>query len=443
MAYNSKYTGEQIDEAVAKTATLATGKEDVANKAKDFSTVDDTHFPTTKAVDDFVADKTAPKANNDGYYEAMRVGTADNLTARGTATLETIPTTARQAGGTNAIEDGTASIKSIHGKSWEVRQPVNLRKFTNAAVDTYELYSACLYGWEEKTWKGETYKLYGIAISSPKYLNAIVDTKNCKALEIDHSGRTKDIVIWRGTDARNANKKVLLRENVVQSDASVVGGLVVQDCQLIDLTTMFGAGNEPATPDEFAKRLGYTTIDEVPYIPYTEGEFWHTTAEGIKAVDTEGKASERKWSGVMQTYFPDGLKSAGTAYDEITPTKAVKRIGSRAYTSADDSDSNVLTDGTTTLYPLATPEEYPYDELNLTYKVGNGGTEEAVVPEGKNSTPLVAEIVYPIDAVGTIQANKSGLASLEARVAALEAKLTETTNYEEIGDESDETGDIG
>lgn len=38
---------------------------------------------------------------------------------------------------------------------------------------------------------------------------------------------------------------------------------------LIDLTAMFGAGNEPSTPEEFARRLGYASIEDVPCIPYT------------------------------------------------------------------------------------------------------------------------------------------------------------------------------
>lgn len=41
--------------------------------------------------------------------------------------------------------------------------------------------------------------------------------------------------------------------------------------QAFDLTSMFGAGNEPATPDEFAQRLGYASFAELPYFPYNPG----------------------------------------------------------------------------------------------------------------------------------------------------------------------------
>lgn len=40
---------------------------------------------------------------------------------------------------------------------------------------------------------------------------------------------------------------------------------------IFDLTAMFGSGNEPSTAQEFAERLGYASIEDVPYVPYNEG----------------------------------------------------------------------------------------------------------------------------------------------------------------------------
>lgn len=51
--------------------------------------------------------------------------------------------------------------------------------------------------------------------------------------------------------------------------ASIGMRIWVKWTQCIDLTAMFGAGNEPTTANEFARRLGYASIDDVPYIPYT------------------------------------------------------------------------------------------------------------------------------------------------------------------------------
>lgn len=100
------------------------------------------------------------------------------------------------------------------------------------------------------------------------------------------------------------------------------------------------------------------------------------------------------------------------------------------------------------LYALKTPEEIAYDELNLTEQVSEGGTEEAIITEGKTSTPLRADIVYPIDAYNTIKANKTNIGTLSSlntasktdlvsainelagKVGALEAKATETVTNE-------------
>ena len=68
------------------------------------------------------------KSFADGYYESMRVGTADNLTSKGDATEEVIMS--RKAGGDNQIEDGSASIKRIKGYSVVLNQLANYNQDT-------------------------------------------------------------------------------------------------------------------------------------------------------------------------------------------------------------------------------------------------------------------------------------------------------------------------
>lgn len=74
--------------------------------------------------------------------------------------------------------------------------------------------------------------------------------------------------------------------------------------QLFDLTEMFGAGNEPATP----------------------AEFWQKIPEKLYGYNP----SAYKFANIPSSkYFPDGMRSAGSAYDEINflSQKAIKRIG--------------------------------------------------------------------------------------------------------------------
>lgn len=158
---------------------------------------------------------------------------------------------------------------------------------------------------------------------------------------------------------------------------------------MIDLTQMYGAGNEPSTGEEFKAQF------PLDYYAYNEGELISLNATGLKTVgfnqlypdghidvlkgltykiegtytsltdsagndvavtngeftptanDTYtmagGSCVHLKWSGVrdgdteehwdstlslpIATYFPDGMKSAGTVYDELTKDKAIKRFG--------------------------------------------------------------------------------------------------------------------
>lgn len=453
------------------------------------------------------------KSFADGYYESMRVGTADNLTSKGDATEEVIMS--RKAGGDNQIEDGSASIKRIRGYSVVLNQYSTNKDYKNKTIDTREYLNLQIV-------QSEATLLYRI-IESPRLVCEIITIQNNPELiRIKHNGAIKDIEIFQISSEGFVGHKILFFANIKGYNPTIIDGVNISDLLFIDLTQMFGSGNEPSTPDDFAKRLGYSSSDDVPYIPYNEGEIVSSFAEGIKTTDTEGKVSERKWSDTLKKYFPDGLKSAGPTYDEITPTKAVKRVKAfvidetASINSIQESGDYIrfsiiseLTDDPykglanapfcykydggyyydawvigfssvsslvgcvpksvasntqelkaflkklkdegnplTVVYQLTSDkyEEYTYDELNLTEQVSEGGTEEAIITDGKTSTPLRADIVYPIDAYNTIKANKTNIGTLSSlntasktdlvsainelvgKVGALEAKATKVTN---------------
>lgn len=458
------------------------------------------------------------KSFADGYYESMRVGTADNLTSKGDATEEVIMS--RKAGGDNQIEDGSASIKRIKGYSVVMNQLASLssgkREVNGITYDVQSSGDIHIYG----TASANAYLSAGSAVNKKGHSLLIYGIPSTgTSNNTCYSYCTGDVNIQdNGKGAIGLSKTNAATYYIV---GYVKAGQTVDitiRIGFIDLTQMFGFGNEPTTPEDFAKRLGYSSIDDVPYIPYNEGEIVSSFAEGIKTTDTEGKVSERKWSETLKKCFPDGLKSAGSAFDEITPTKAVKRIGeidlgtlawdktsangktyyhtkeaipnrsansyvvTSCYTTENRYPSQIqesesidrvigykgyftgvelwvidsrydtpeafaaAMSGVLLYYVLATPEETAYDELNLTEQVAEGGTEEAIITEGKTSTPLRADIVYPIDAYNTIKANKANIGTLSSlntasktdlvsainelagKVAALEANATEVTN---------------
>lgn len=464
------------------------------------------------------------KSFADGYYESMRVGTADNLTSKGDATEEVIMS--RKSGGDNQIEDGSASIKRIKGYSVVKNQIFDKNNPITSSQVRYEKNGDIIkyYPIGEGKSPGSTNWSSGWAVLSPKAQvgghKIYVQASYTRIAKRTDKGEfePKDPIL----SLENIHFKAELGIPTVIRTVLIIPPeldlffsmndcvVALADVQVFDLTRMFGSGNEPSTPEDFAKRLGYSSIDDVPYIPYNEGEIVSSFAEGIKTTDTEGKVSERKWSETLKKYFPDGLKSVGSAYDEITPTKAVKKIEmvdlssllwrkyencfvteSLKYKAKFNYDNGLcaryqvsrvtttpLTDladksfvmydnkalyikdtsfpsaesfkqslqGVMLYYEMATPEETTYDELNLTEQVAEGGTEEAIITEGKTSTPLRADIVYPIDAYNTIKANKAHIGTLSSlntasktdlvsainelagKVGALEAKATEVTN---------------
>lgn len=104
--------------------------------------------------------------------------------------------------------------------------------------------------------------------------------------------------------------------------------------------------------------------------------------------------------------FPDGLCSVGNAYDEITPVKAVKRIGKRARVEGDEDDTSVITDGTNTLYVLDTPIEVTFAEpLNLNYRVSDFGTETLLPTNTATpvTTPIRMDVEYGLNVVDTVR----------------------------------------
>ncbi len=476
------------------------------------------------------------KSFADGYYASMRVGSADNLTSRGDATEEVIMS--RKSGGDNQIEDGSASIKRIKGYSVVMNQlfnkdkPVPIDATASVKVDGNKL--TCTPVGKATSpgstkWDSGWVSLFKGEGNGDYYYYRLLYTRLAKRSDIDDFVPANPNLYFFGKgipfDAQFGAPVILSgigqsvsgkdKMNIVVSINDCIATL--ENVVLVNITKMFGSGNEPTTPDDFAKRLGYDSIDDVPYIPYNEGEIVSSFAEGIKTTDTEGKVSERKWSETLKKYFPDGLKSAGSAYDEITPTKAVKRIGmlnlgeiewsqggggdktswvpetfhlkGKAVTAPTtdrvspircakyitDTANHVdqqITDKTIALnrgywiyiydsafktatpeqfkqslqgvmlyYEMATPEETTYDELNLTEQVAEGGTEEAIITEGKTSTPLRADIVYPIDAYNTIKANKANIGTLSSLNTASKTDLVSAIN-ELVGNASAVADDV-
>ena len=131
---------------------------------------------------------------------------------------------------------------------------------------------------------------------------------------------------WKGTGPQKSNKYVIVPSDVnkiicmgLDVQASLVGQPidVTVKLSLFNLTQMFGSGNEP-TEEEFNALFPL-------YYSYNVGTLLSFNGTGIKTAN-EDESEEHTTTLPISTYFPTGMKSADTAYDELTPAKATTRI---------------------------------------------------------------------------------------------------------------------
>ena len=86
---------------------------------------------------------------------------------------------------------------------------------------------------------------------------------------------------------------------------------------VFDLTQM---GLDSLTFEEF------TSLFNLPYYDHNTGTLLSFNGTGLKSA-SEDASKEDTLALPVSTYFPTGMKNAGTAYDELTESKAITRIG--------------------------------------------------------------------------------------------------------------------
>lgn len=350
------------------------------------------------------------KANIDGYYDTLSVGLADNLIDRkGNGTPQEI--SYRTSCGDDSIaDDGNGIIQSIFGKT--VVDSGELISYNGSGIKTvgFNLFDENRLleasGWSKSGgyYTGGIGSLYnkfnrntdGFIRIPPEYSGQI-----CVTMSGHNSGSAKDgfieFIYADGTLGVDYSKGLPPTTDGTYTIVSAVGKKVVKVCFSYAYSSNL-----------FIKSLNIN----LSWSGYRNGEY------------------EPYWSRTLNlpisTYFPDGMKSAGNNRDEMTKDKATQRIGSRAYQSGDENDASVVTDMTTTYYPLAEPIETTITPpLDLTYKVADFGTEESIA-EGK-STPFNGIIKYSDDftrGLVNMPKNYDTTASLDALATSLSTMLT-------------------
>ena len=175
--------------------------------------------------------------------------------------------------------------------------------------------------------------------------------------------------------------------------------------EVIDLTQWFSGDttilNTITTPGE-AYALG------VPrdYIPYNAGEIISADCDAVVSKDSEQTTlGTLNIPAGLRTAHP--LRSAPTVHDvyDLTAKKHIANVGSRAYQTGDEDDPTVITDGTTTLYPLTTPvvtniSEY-LDGIDNYLPVEDGGSLTFHQTSSEFPVPNTEDFYYVLEGATT------------------------------------------
>lgn len=456
--------------------------------------------------------KDSEAAKRDGRYPLMNVGSADNLTGGFKVSREFSEDT---AGGSADIADGVVKVERIKGNSvvWNTFKIGSINGITTwtdkgVEISVEDNGIITMNGTMSSSGNISLCRLFSVK-AKYNHLIYIKKRSNSYNREIMNTNYgTCDFV------SGNRNKSMIFKvaRNIDSYEAFGFGnlslGTVFDNVKLtlliVDLTQMFGEGNEPSTVEEFEKMF------PLDYYDYNEGEILSLNPTGIKTIgfnaynhatgkayviggkqyqitgaytsvsegdvaitpDSDGKFTPSKngeltiaggdstttcvhlvWSGKRNgeyeehweetrnidlqlilyqgsPLFADGLCSVGEVYDELTATKAFKRIGSRDYEEGDEDDASVLTDGTTTLYVLESPIEVEFAELlNLNYRVSDFGTETLLPINDATpvTTPIKINVEYGLNVVDTVRnlsRNYLGMSGTQNTFAAIAAALS-------------------
>lgn len=133
--------------------------------------------------------------------------------------------------------------------------------------------------------------------------------------------------------------KIYVRNN------SNTGVFSVKNLILIDLTVMFGSGNEPTTVEEF------TYLFHLPYYDYNAGTLLSFNGTALKSA-SEDESKEDTLELPVSTYFPNGMDGFNGVYDELTNSKYVNKFARTTFDGTKSIES-IVTIGSYTRFTIA------------------------------------------------------------------------------------------
>ena len=258
MAYTSKHTGKEIDEAVDIVLRGGGG----GGSASDNNYTDE---------DKALVDTIPNKADKDGYYPKMSVGMADELVGRGD--VQDAYINFRPSGGVNKnIKDGAARVKAIKGNSVVWNQLWQSSKGTWFPTRVEVVDEDKIVKITATTYDGGKYynnlKFFPIGHKAAITLNAKVKGTVLVGL---YGGVTADQAYMGALEGDGTSWQTY---TIVQLTVNVpTFGVYISDngdsieidkesIRIVDMTKMFNAGNEPKSYEEYLERKPMNIEDE-------------------------------------------------------------------------------------------------------------------------------------------------------------------------------------
>lgn len=312
-----------------------------------------------------VTERLDEKAYIDGYYQQLTAGAADNLTGRGDGVNASY--LYRTTGGDADVADGTATVKSIHGRTLVWNQlgpiaPVANQSVTSSVSDdvvtlTVSTSSSGMKMTEHVKPDGLVlgHKYLALADVMPNSADvtpvraasvvsgggtALSDEVRVPAETVGSWTRISTIGILSSAPLGGFGIRVA---NTAAKDSTVT----YKNFMLFDLTQMFGSGNEPSTVAEFE------AMYPEPYYEYDAGSLMSVQMEGIETVGFN-------------------------AYDPTTGTAAL--LGGNAYQIT----------GTYTALAYSTGETLTPDNYGIFTPTANG----TLTVTGGNATDTCVHLVW-------------------------------------------------
>ena len=346
---DDKANATDVENELTKKVDKVEGK---GLSTNDYTTEEKNKLASLQNYDDTeLRNEVAQKASTEGYYPKLEVGKADNLPDRVDVTEGAI-TFRESAGEGNSIEDGTCEVKELCGNTlvwnqqlkyalsqadlgkqgWWSRYTGNGvaqldgRKVTFFAGDGYypSIAQACkivkghayLISFDFTTEFTDRYKrAYRFAFTSDAYGNIAQSIYSPQ--DGLTSGHCDSFAI-----ANDNYSYFSWSVSTIDLSSTPASAATLENYQLIDLTQMFGSGNEPTTIEEFNARKPIVA-DEYAY---NEGEIVNVNINGIKSVNDN--AWDEKWE---LGYFVSSSGMPSSATDRIRCVNPIHILPNQQY----------------------------------------------------------------------------------------------------------------